>query len=340
MVNPVTTNIGLIVPLTGSDVDLWGELDINPNMVAIDGQFAGVQTISVSSSPVTLTAPAGLVPTPSAGPTQAQNRVLRFTGTLTADVRITLPVPGSYLIDNRTTGNFVLSFQGVTATEVVGIAQGEVVEIYNDGANVRFVNLGRVAASDFWNGISSIPAWVTACTVKPYLIEDGSTYNFSDYPALSARLLGSFGGNGSTTFAVPDSRARLKLSYDGTGARVTVAGGAGFNGQTMGAAGGAEGVSLTGVQNGPHFHAAGIYDPSHTHGVSSGTTGGTTSYGIQQGGSFSGPVGAAGIVINGAVTGVRVNSPNGIDTTNSSGSATVHQNMPPSIVSGIWVIKT
>lgn len=340
MVNPVTTNIGLIVPLTGADVDLWGELDVNPNMVAIDGQFAGVQTVSVSNVPVTLTAPAGLVPTPSAGPTQAQNRVLRFTGTLTADVRITLPVPGSYLIDNRTTGNFVLSFQGVTATEVIGIAQGEIIEIYNDGANVRFVNLGRVGASEFWNGISSMPAWVTACTVKPYLLEDGTTYNFSDYPALSARFLASFGGNGTTTFAVPDSRARLKLSYDGTGTRVTVAGGAGFNGQTMGATGGGQGVQLTSAQNGSHYHAAGIYDPTHVHGVGGGTVGGTSSFGIQQGGSFVGPIGAAGVSISGAATGVRVNSSNGIDTTYSSGSGDVHQNMPPSIVSGIWVTKT
>jgi len=149
MVNPVTVNLGIIVPLTGADVDTWGEDDVNPNMVAIDGLIGGVQTIGVTNVPVTLTAPAGFVATPSPGPTQSQNRVLRFTGVLSANVRITLPLPGSYLIDNRTTGNFVLSFQGVTATEVVGVEQGAIVEIYNDGANVRFVNLGRVGSMEF-----------------------------------------------------------------------------------------------------------------------------------------------------------------------------------------------
>lgn len=235
MVNPVTVNTALIVPLTGADVDLWGEDDINPNMVAIDGMIAGVQTVSVSSVPVTLTSPAAFVPTPSAGPTQSQNRVLRFTGTLTANVAVTLPIPGAYIIENLTTGNFVLSFRGVTATEVIGTPQGERVEIYNDGANVRFVNLARLGAVEMWAGLSAMPAWVAACTVPPYLLCDGTaTHTFAIYPNLGARLGSTFGGNGITTFGVPDLRGRVPLSYDGTGTRITTAG-CGLNGQTLGA---------------------------------------------------------------------------------------------------------
>jgi len=173
MVNPTTVNVGLIVPLTGADVDLWGENDLNPDFVAVDGLIGGVQTISATNVPITLTSPAGFVPTPGAGPTQSQNRVLRFTGVLSADVVVTLPIPGAYIIENLTTGNFVLSFRGITATEVVGTPPGERVEVYNDGANVRFVNLARMGLMEMWAGFrrchrgsrpapSSHTCWATA----------------------------------------------------------------------------------------------------------------------------------------------------------------------------------
>lgn len=334
MVNPRTVNVGIQVPLTGADVDTWGEDDVNPNMASIDGFIGGVQTVSVSNTPVTLTSPPGFTATPGAGPTQSENRVLRFTGALTADVRVTLPLPGAYLIDNRTTGNFVLSFQGATATEVIGTPQGEIIEIYNDGANVRFVGLDRVGAVEMWAGISSIPAWVTACTVKPYLRCDAGVYNFSDFPALAARLLGQFGGNGITTFAVPDTGGRALLGYDTTASRITVAGGAGFNGQTIGASGGSQGITLTEAQLAAHYHVAGIFDPAHSHTISgiivAGGTATNTSGGWNTGSNTSGA----------SVTGVRVNSSNGLDTTYSAGGGQAHGNVQPSIVVGIWVIKT
>lgn len=334
MVNPLTTNIGLIVPLTGADVDQWGELDINPNMVSIDGLFAGVQTISASNLPITLTAPAGLTPTPSAGPTQSQNRVLRFTGILTGDVRVTLPLPGSYIIENRTTGNsFVLSFQGVTATEVVGIEQGNTVEIYNDGANVRFVNLNRVGNLEFWSGVTAVPGWVAACTVKPYLRCDGTIYNFSDYPWLGAKMLNQFGGNGVTTFGVQDLGGRVPLAYDQTGVRITTAG-CGINGQTMGAAGGTQGITLTEAQLASHYHVAGIHDPGHSHGNNTSAANQSTT----GGGNF--PCGGGTGSISSATTGVRVNSSNGLDTTYSAGGGQAHFNVQPAQVSGIWVVKT
>ena len=43
-------------------------------------------------------APAGFTATPTPGPTQSQNRVLRFTGTLTANVAVTLPLPVNEMV--------------------------------------------------------------------------------------------------------------------------------------------------------------------------------------------------------------------------------------------------
>lgn len=328
MVNPVTVNAGIIVPLTGADVDLWGTLDVNPNMVAIDGLFCGVQAVAVTNVPVTLTSPAGFVPTPSPGPTQSQNRVLRFTGVMTGDVRVTLPIPGVYVIDNRTTGNFVLSFQGVTATEVVAVEQGGCTEIYNDGVNVRFINLGRVGELEFWGGIIAMPAWVAQCTVKPYLWADGTIYNFTDFPALAAKYVGSFGGNGITTFAVQDLSGRLPLAYDKTGARITTAG-CGINGQTMGASADNQSVTLTAPQLPANIPNSAV---SVTTTTPAGTyKAGTTTTGITAGGGTTAPIGNAD---------PNYNSATATTVTINPGGGSSHLNVQPSQVSGIWVVKT
>src|SRR5262249_54085471 len=96
-------------------------------------------------------------------------------------------------------------------------------------------------------GLSQMPAWLTACTVPPYLRCDGSVYRFSTYPYLGARLGGAFGGNGVTTFGVPDLRRRMPIPYDGTGSRITSAV-CGINGQTIGSAADNQGVTLNAGQ--------------------------------------------------------------------------------------------
>lgn len=235
MAEPTTVNCGLIIPSTGDLTGTWGSAAINPDFVAVDGYFGGVQTISASNAAIVLTSPSNFTPTPGAGPTQSQNAVLRFTGALTANVQVTLPLPGFYILENLTTGNFVLSFRALGSGEVIGIDQGEVQHVYNDGTNVRFVNLGRIGAIEIWAGLTAMPAWVSACTKPPYLLCNAQTFLFSTYPYLAAKLSNKFGGNGTTTGAVPDLQGRVALPYDGTGTRITSAG-CGLNGQTIGAA--------------------------------------------------------------------------------------------------------
>lgn len=333
MTEPTTVNVGLIVPLTGDLVDLWGAQATNPDFVAIDGLFAGVQTISVVGSPVTLTSPAGFTPTPGGGPTQSQNRVLRFTGGLSADVRITLPIPGSYIIENLTTGAHVLSFQGVTATEVIGTPQGERIEIYNDGANVRFVGLARMGAMEHWAGLNAMPAWVAACTIKPYLLCDGTVYNYSDYPFLGPRLGGAFGGNGATTFGVPDLRGRVPLAYDGTGARITAAG-CGLNGQTIGATLDAQTVTLV-TNNLPPYTPGGTVSTTSTNGSNRfvSTTGTFSSA------SVAGGVQAVFSDVN-SITAGQVASSGNLTGAAQGGTSVPVNNVQPSQVTGIWAIKT
>jgi hypothetical protein len=108
MSDPNTSNIGLLIPTRGSNVGTW-DVPLNGNSASLDGFLGGVQPINVSNANIVLTAPAGSI-TPSGGPTQAQNYLLKIMGTLTANVQITLPLPGGMSVQNLTTGNFVLTY--------------------------------------------------------------------------------------------------------------------------------------------------------------------------------------------------------------------------------------
>jgi microcystin-dependent protein len=172
-----------------------------------------------------------------------------------------------------------------------------------------------------WAGYTAMPAWVTACTNVPYLLCDGSVYNVSAFPSLGAKLLGKFGGNGVTTFAVPDSGGRIQLPYDTTGARITVAG-CGINGQTIGASQDQQTVTLTTPQIPAHNH--GVTDPGHAHSYSQFSAGPGS---VGGGGAFGGNVGAT--------TGT---SGTGISIQNTGGGG-AHNNVQPSQVTGIMVIR-
>lgn len=76
-----------------------------------------------------------------------------------------------------------------------------------------------------------------------------------------------------------------------------------------------------------HYHAASIYDPSHTH---SGNFAGGGGLGNNNGGG-GGSYGAFStyLSVGGATTGVRINSSNGLDTTYSAGGGGYHNNMQP-----------
>jgi len=285
---------------------------VNGDFVALDGFQGGVQTIGLGSSPVTLTVPAGFTATPSAGPTQAQNAVLRLTGVLTSAVTITLPMPGYYIVENLTTGAFVVTLRAVTATQVIGIDQGMCQHIYNDGANVRFVNLPQIG-SYLDLAVSTVPAWISSCTVPPYLLCDGSVFSAVTYPVLNTKL-------GGTT--LPDARGRARYALDGGTNRVTSAG-SGVAGNTI-LTGGGDQLSQA------HAHTNSISDPGHNH--------------IQQaqtlynanGPAVGGGTGAFQNAVPGTVTST---STTGIGVTVNSNLSGGSQNMPPLYVGGITLIR-
>ena len=68
--------------------------------------------------------------------TEAENNILEFTGALTAQRNITVPLGAQqWTVFNNTTGGFGLQFIGATGTGIV-VAMGKRAIVYADGTNV------------------------------------------------------------------------------------------------------------------------------------------------------------------------------------------------------------
>ncbi len=315
---------GLNTPNTGDLVGSWGTTAVNANMQAIGGMLGGSLNISLSgATTIALTGPSGIAP--GAGPTQQQNLFLNFSGVQTGNAQITMSLPGIYVVNNFCTGTTAyLQFVPATGTGTyIGVPQGKATPIFFDGTNVNFANPSDPGTAYDLHGAIAVPLWMQACKVLPYLPKDGTIYNVSSYTALAQILGSTFGGNGVTTFGVPDERSRMRLAWDNTGAsgRVTAAG-SGINGVAMGAAGGDQLLQS-------HLHTAAT--------INLGTLSANQSFIRDTGGGT--PSGAGGVADDAPGATPTVTMPPftpTIATTGSGGS----QNMPPTIVSFLALIKT
>jgi microcystin-dependent protein len=190
-----------------------------------------------------------------------------------------------------------------------------------------------------------------------WLLCNGAEYQINSYPALFAIIGTNYGGNGTSTFRVPDRRGRV-----GVGAGQ----GAGLTNRTLGQSGGQETVTLNVSQIPSHNH--GINDPGHSHGVNdaghnhvlsdpghrhglfpfrqyaegNGGRGDGAELTTVPGGSNTYPSTAnnsANIAIFAAKSNISINSNTTGITTNSQGGNGSHENMPPYLVMN-YIIKT
>lgn len=215
MVSVFTPNIQLEEPARGDYVGTW-DTPVNANMTLIDLIVGGAVTIALNNAPVVLAA------------AQFQCKTITFSSTLTGNVTITFPTSftKSYEIHNACTGSsaFIVTLQTTVAgAQAVCAPPGEVCEIANLGGNIVFKNFDRVGA--YWDYAgSSVPAWVSGCSVPPYLNCDATTFSSATYPVLATIL-------GSTT--LPDRRGTVGYTLNqGTGRLTTALGG--LDGNTRG----------------------------------------------------------------------------------------------------------
>lgn len=240
MPSTFTTNLNLEQPARGEQVGTW-DTPVNNNSAIIDSVIGGTATIVLTNSNVTLSA------------VQYQSRYIVFTGTITADIAITFPYVGSdHTIENRTAGAFSVTLQTTNASaEVIACPPYEPFDILTRAstAGVRYRNFGRIG--DEWHyGGSSVPAWVSACTIPPYLNANGTAFSSATYPALATIY-------GGTT--LPDAQGRARFTLNQTVTRISSLGG--IDGNTLFAGGGLQTTTLSSANVPPvpysdtgHFH--------------------------------------------------------------------------------------
>ena len=308
-----TPNKNLEQPARGSNVGVW-DTPVNSNTGIIDNSFGGVATIPLVNTPVTLSA------------AQYQCVFLNFTGAISANIPITLPAVGSYYtVQNLTSNTSAFGLTMLTTAaggQTIGIPPGEPIEIFTDGTNVKYRNLGRIGT--YWDYAgSSVPAWVSACTVPPYLNCNGAAFSSATYPILATIL-------GGTT--LPDSQGRLRATLNQGTARITSGSSTGgVDGNTILSAGGAQTITLS-SQNLPPVPIA---QTAHSHDVNVTTSGANTS-------QFSGTIFANA----GANVGRTIDAPNTtmrsttigdttITITAGNASPTNYSNLPPLYIGGL-----
>jgi microcystin-dependent protein len=224
-----------------------------------------------------------------------------------------------------------LADQAVTTPK---IADGSVTAAKLAGGAVSTVGLLPVGSSFEWDyAPTDLPTWA--------VLQYGQQLTQAAFPTLYGFASNaSFPhGGGAGVFNVADKRGRFSVGKDDMGgsaaSRVTLAV-SGFNGATLGAAGGVEGVTLTTAQLPAHNHpvtgAPGFSDPSHGHSGNSTFQAFNTNAGSGSTGTGSGDRSLPTYTpaANGNTTGITVGV--GSLGTSNAGSGSAHQNMPPAII--------
>lgn len=291
----------------GADVGVWDTPE-NSNWGIVDAALGQIATGSLNNTPVVLNA------------AQFQCCQINFNSTLTGNVSITFPTSftGPYVIQNNCTGSsaFVVTLQTTAAGgQIVGCPFGEIFDVYNDGTNIKFRNFGRIGT--YWDYAgSSVPAWVTACSVPPYLNCDATAFSSATYPTLAAIL-------GTTT--LPDARGNFRATLNqGTTRISTNANTANPDGNTRFTTGGAQSIVLS-SQNLPNVQFP-VTDPGHLHAGAFGSAGAALNPGV-----------TGFIVFNGANTNT-LPAVTGI-TVGSGGSGASFTGLPPVYIGGITMIR-
>lgn len=90
--------------------------------------------------------------------TEAANKVLRFIGTLTANINVIVPnVVSLYIVDNVTTGAFTLTVKTAAGTGIA-VPQNNRNILYSDGTNVLQAVTVSVTLSAFGDGTAAAPS--------------------------------------------------------------------------------------------------------------------------------------------------------------------------------------
>lgn len=138
-------------------------------------------------------------------------------------------------------------------TKKLGFSAGGTALAIMDQNNVGSGQTGNqfyLANTAIFNPVGMVSDFAGSTAPAGWLLCFGQVLNISAYPELGGLLGSTYGGNGTTTFGVPDCRGRATYGQDNMGGstagRITAV--LNFDGTVLGGVGGAQSQTLTTAQ--------------------------------------------------------------------------------------------
>jgi hypothetical protein len=213
------------------------------------------------------------------------------------------------------------------------VQMGNLIMRYGVGALAGYVRLNALTIGSATSGASE-RANADCQSLWIYLYGVDSTLAVSG--GRSGNALNDWTAN--KTLTLPDGRNRLLMALADMGnSDIGLLAGVAFTKGNQLTLGSMLGVARRSIDTSilpSHYHTAGISDPGHSHSSNANinNAGGT----IPGGGPFGVPTNGAA-TINAAATGIRVNSGNGLDTTNSTGGGAAFDIANPALLMTVYI---
>jgi hypothetical protein len=130
MANSTSANLKLTVQATGENSGTWGQIT-NTNLLILEQAIGGYDAFNVTNASRALTFTNGAV-------SNGKNEVIKLTGTLAANVNVTIPdsIEKTYTVqDTCNHANFTLTFK-TTSGSGVALCEGHTYQLWSDGTNI------------------------------------------------------------------------------------------------------------------------------------------------------------------------------------------------------------
>ena len=130
MANSTSANLKLTVQATGENSGTWGQIT-NTNLLILEQAIGGYDAFNVTNASRALTFTNGAV-------SDGKNEVIKLTGTLEANVNITIPdsIEKTYTVqDTCDHAGYTLTFKTTSGSGVL-LCEGHTYQLWSDGTNV------------------------------------------------------------------------------------------------------------------------------------------------------------------------------------------------------------
>ena len=172
MASTFSTDLKLELMVTGENAGTWGD-KTNTNLNLVQQAIAGVESINVAASDVTLVMS-------NAALSNARNAVLVLTGTLAGNREVLVPngIEKYYIIkDSTVRAGFSLTIKTVSGTGFAISTSGTTVAAYSDGTNINEVSLSTLSGTIATASITAFA--VTSSKLSSFAVTSARVNSFA-----------------------------------------------------------------------------------------------------------------------------------------------------------------